>query len=60
MSELRHVKTEQQFKKGSILEVSEPIDEKTVKRKYKVVASSDLFNPDNDGYFCTILEEIKE
>ena len=60
MSENRHVKTEQQFKKGSILEVSEPIEGKIVKRKYKVVASSDLFNPDNDGYFCTILEEIKE
>jgi hypothetical protein len=59
MEKLRYIKTDRQFKKGSIVEVTELVDDVEVKSTYAVIESSDLFNPDDDGYVCTILEEIK-
>lgn len=55
MDKTRWIKTEQQFKKNSIVEITEPNEPK---KTYKVVMSSDILNKDEDGYYVTIFEEI--
>lgn len=55
MDKTRSIKTEQQFKKNSIVEITEP---NKPKKTYKVLMSSDILNKDEDGYYVTIFKEI--
>lgn len=61
MDDLRWIKTDKQYKKGSIVKITEPMDGRKgdITRKYLVIQSSDILNDDDDGYICTILQEIK-
>jgi hypothetical protein len=60
MDKTRWIKTEQQFKKNSIVEITEPngLLKKSIKKTYRVIMSSDILNKDEDGYYVTIFEEI--
>lgn len=62
MDKTRWIKTEQQFKKNSIVEITEPngLLKKSIKKTYRVIMSSDILNKDEDGYYVTIFEEINE
>jgi len=53
----RWIKTDQKFKKGSVVEITEPNKDK---KTYKVVMSSDILNKDKDGYYVTVFEEINK
>lgn len=55
MDKTRWIKTEQQFKKNSIVEIIEPNESK---KTYRVIMSSDILNKDKDGYYVTIFKEI--
>ena len=55
MDKTRWIKTEQQFKKNSIVEITEP---NVTKKIYRVIMSSDILNREEDGYYVTIFEEI--
>ena len=61
MDNLRWIKTKKQYAKDSIVKITEPMDgrKRDITRIYKVIQSSDLLNNDDDGFICTILEEIK-
>lgn len=60
MDKTRWIKTEEQFKKNSIVEITEPngLLKKSTKKTYRVLMSSDILNKDEDGYYVTIFEEI--
>lgn len=62
MDKTRWIKTEQQFKKNSIVEITEPngLLKKSTKKTYRVIMSSDILNRDEDGYYVTIFEEISK
>jgi len=60
MSNLRYIKTDKQYKREVIVNITEPMDGRkgAITRKYKVIHSGKMFS-DDDKYFYTILEEIK-
>lgn len=62
MDKTRWIKTDKQFKKNSIVEITEPngLLKKSIKKTYRVIMSSDILNKDEDGYYVTIFEEINK
>lgn len=58
--ETRAIKTKLQYDKGSLVEVSESMEDSSqVIKTYKVIISNKMFNYDDDEYYYTLLEEIK-